>query len=196
MGSPGAAFRMLLFLFFCVIPITSRARAGIGITVLEGEGAINNIRLHRAKEPVVRVEDDQGQPIPGAAVHFVLPLQGAGGSFSGENTLVGITDENGVAVGRGLRPNKIAGPFEIRVTASARGATASARVSQINAEAAGGSSGKKIALVAILGGAAVGALAAATRGGNDNTKGGATTGASGPPGTVVVPGSPSLGPPQ
>jgi hypothetical protein len=57
------------------------------IEVLEGDGAINNIRLHRAKEPVVRVVDQDGHPIPNAAVTFLLPGKGASGTFADGQSL-------------------------------------------------------------------------------------------------------------
>ena len=40
------------------------------LVVLEGDGAINNIRSPRAKEPVVRVEDANKQGVAGAVVDF------------------------------------------------------------------------------------------------------------------------------
>src|SRR5437868_168394 len=93
------------------------------VVVIEGDGAINNIRLQRAKEPVVRVETESGNPIAGAVVHFSAPTQGPGAVFgdSGPTQTV-VTDGDGRATGRGLRPNRTAGQFEIRVTASFVGA--------------------------------------------------------------------------
>jgi len=92
------------------------------VEVLEGDGAINNIKLHRAKEPVVRVADQDGHPLANVAVTFLLPEKGPGGSFAdGKNTLTVMTDADGRAVGRGLRPNNSAGQFQIHVTASFQG---------------------------------------------------------------------------
>jgi hypothetical protein len=42
------------------------------IEVVEGEGAINNIRLHRAKEPVVRTVDENNQPLSGVSLTFLM----------------------------------------------------------------------------------------------------------------------------
>ena len=74
-----------------------------------------HLRYHqrRAKEPVIEVQDANGQPIKGAAVSFVLPDLGASGVFSnGASSLALLTDEKGIAVGRGLRPNDVVGQFE------------------------------------------------------------------------------------
>src|SRR5580700_10985036 len=94
----------------------------INIGAVEGDGAINSIRLRRAHEPVVRVVNSIGQPVSGATVTFLLPATGPSGSFlDGGLSLTTQTDSQGKAVGRGLRPNAIAGQFRIRVTASWKG---------------------------------------------------------------------------
>ncbi len=162
------------------------------ISVVEGDGAINNIRLHHAKEPVVRVEDQDGQPIPNVAVSFVLPGQGASGEFAdGKTVLTVMTDDKGVAVGRGLRPNNSAGQFQIRVTVSYQGQAATANITQTNAEPAqGGKSSKTLLLVAIIGGA-VAAGAALALGKGKSSSGSTST----PPpatGVVITPGGPPV----
>jgi len=163
------------------------------IEVLEGDGAINNIRLHRAKEPVVRVVDQEGQPIPDVAVTFLLPTKGASGTFAeGQASLTVMTDDKGMAVGRGLRPNGSAGQFQIRVATSFQGQAATANISQTNAEPAqGGGSSKAILIVALVGGAAAaGAAVALSKG-----KSSASTPPNNP-GVVINPGNPSFGPPR
>src|SRR5215207_6078740 len=86
------------------------------LVVLEGNGAINNLVSQRAKEPVVRVETADGRPVAEAAVTFSAPSQGPGAIFLDNRlTFTTITDSEGRAIGRGLRPNKTAGQFEIRV---------------------------------------------------------------------------------
>src|ERR1035437_4688871 len=70
----------------------------LNIVVVEGEGAINNVRQRVAREPVVRVEDENHKPIAGAAVVFTLPTEGATGEFSnGGKSLTMITDSQGRA---------------------------------------------------------------------------------------------------
>ena len=167
----------------------------IRIVIVEGEGAINNVRQRVAREPIVQVEDENRRPVAGAAVTFLLPNQGAGATFTnGARSLTITTDTQGRAVARGLRPNNVNGQYEIRVNASHQGRTDSATINQTNAitaAAATGISAKLIAIIAIAGGAvAAGAVVAATRGGDGNGNGGG-----GSP-TVIVPGAPSVGGPQ
>lgn len=171
------------------------------VVVLEGDGAINNISLQRAKEPVVRVETTAGTPIAGAAVTFLTPTNGPGAVFINNSpTTTVITDSEGRAIGRGLRPNKVAGQFEIRVNASHEGSTATARIIQTNAEPVGISRGssKTIAILAIVGGAVAGGAALAARGGGGRSASGAPPVATAPgpvTGTVIRPGTPSFGAP-
>ena len=161
------------------------------IEVVEGDGAINNIGLHRAKEPVVRVVDQNGNPLPKIAVTFLLPDRGPGGTFAdGHNSLTIMTDDKGLAVGHGLKPNNTAGQFQIRVSASYQGQVMNAVVTQTNAPAQAKSSSKTILIVAIIGGAAAAGAAAALG------KGKSSSGSQPPPsGVTITPGSPSFGSP-
>lgn len=171
------------------------ATGKLHIVIVEGEGAINNVRQRVAREPIVQVEDENRKPVAGAVVTFLLPNQGAGAAFpNGAQSLTITTDAQGRAVARGLKPNNVNGQYQIRVTASFQGQTASAVVSQTNAvtaaaSAGGGLSAKWIAILAVAGGAvAAGAAIAATRGGGNGNTGGSPT--------VIVPGSPTVGGPQ
>jgi len=163
------------------------------IEVVEGEGAINNVAVHRAKEPVVRVVDQDGKPLPNVAVTFLLPDRGAGGSFAdGRNSLTTLTDAQGQAVGTGLRPNNTAGQFQIRVSASYEGQVATAVVTQTNAAAQAKSSSKTLLIVlAVAGVAAAGAGAALGKGHSSSP--------STPPpvisGVTITPGTPRFTPP-
>lgn len=196
---PGSPYRCVCaVLVFMLSASADGQNPAIKVLVQEGQGAINNIQQHRAKEPVVQVVDSEGTPIQGASVTFLLPDMGPGGSFAdGLKMLTVQTDDKGQAVGRGLRPNQTAGNFQIRVTASYRGTTASAVISQINAAPAGASAGngKKFLIIALIGGAAVGGLAAAL-GGKSSSSSSSSTSSSSPPATVLVPGSPSIQPPH
>ncbi len=188
----------LLFVFVCGALCAQKPEpASINVRIVEGDNAINNIRLHRAREPVVQVVNPAGQPVSGATVTFILPSSGPGGTFTGTGLSRTVqTDAKGLAVGRGLTPNKFPGQFRIRVTASSGGQSASASIVQTNAGAVqSGSSSKKIAIIAVLGGAAIGGAVAALHGGKSASNSGAQAGsASG--GTVIVPGDPSMGPPH
>ncbi|MCC7339580.1 MAG: hypothetical protein IT170_00725 [Bryobacterales bacterium] len=187
------------------------AKLTLNIVIVEGEGAVNNIRQRVAREPIVRVEDENHKPVAGATVVFLLPGDGAGGTFPGNQNMVTVqTNQNGEAVARGLRPNNVTGDFAIRVTASFQGATATAVVNQTNALAgaaaaagagggaaaatAAGISAKVLVIIGIAAAAAVGGgVYAATR---DNSNGGG----SGPGGpsrtpTAIAIGAPSVGAP-
>jgi hypothetical protein len=182
----------LLGVVLCAV-LAQAAAAPPHIEVVEGDGAINNIRLHRAKEPVVRVLDATGQPLPNVAVTFLLPESGASGMFAdGHSSLTAMTDANGQAVGRGLRPNNTVGQFQIRVTASYQGAAATAIVTQTNAEPVqAGSSSKKILIVALIGGAAAAGAAVALGKGKSSSPAAPPA----PTGAVITPGAPTFGHP-
>jgi hypothetical protein len=154
--------------------------AKLNLVVVEGDGAINNIRQRTAREPIVQVEDENHKPVAGAVVVFLLPNQGAGGTFAnGAHSLTVIADEQGRAVARGLRPNTGQGQFQIHVNASFNGQTASATLTQTNAlsaagaAVAGGISAKLIAaLITVGAAAAAGGAYYATHsggGGSNNT---------------------------
>jgi len=171
--------------------------AKLHIVIVEGEGAINNVRQRVAREPIVQVEDENRKPVAGAAVTFLLPQQGAGATFpNGARSTTILTDNNGRAVARGLRPNNVNGQYEIRITASKEGQTASATISQTNAlagAAAGAAAGagagisaKVLTILVVAAAATAGGVVAATRIGDN---GGQST-------TVIVPGTPSVGGPQ
>lgn len=172
----------------------TQAPSGMKIIVLEGEGAINNVRLQRAKEPVVQVVDESNAPVKDASVTFLVPDSGASGVFGASGaTYTVLTDEKGQATGRGLRPNRAPGQFQIRVIASYRGQTARAAITQTNAEPVGAASkgsSKKYLWFVLVGGAAAGGAFAA--------KGGSKSqGAPVPqPGAVIVPGTPVFQPPH
>lgn len=168
----------------------------LNLVIIEGDGAVNNVRQRVAREPIVQVEDENRKPVAGAAVTFLLPNQGASATFpNGARSLTVLTDDKGQAVARGLKPNNINGNFQVRVNASYQGQTASATIGMTNAlaaAAAGGAiSGKLIAILAIAGAAAAGGAIAATRG--EDTS--ANTGGGRPP-IRVNPGAPSVGAPR
>lgn len=183
----------------CMLATSAGAQGtAIKIVVQEGQGAINNIQQHRAKEPVIQVLHEDGEPVVGASVVFQLPNTGAGGAFADGAKMLSVqTDDKGVAVAHGLSTNQIAGKFEIRVTASFHGETANAVVSQINAEpaAAKKGNGKLFLILAIAGAAAAGGAAAALghKGSSSSTTVavGVTT-----PATVLLPGTPTINPPH
>lgn len=171
----------------------------LNLIVVEGEGAINNIRQRTAREPIVQVEDENHRPVAGAIVTFTLPSRGASGVFaSGSQTLTVTTDQQGQAIARGLRPNTVKGQMQIRVTANNRGQTTSTTINQTNAivaaagAAAGGGSGKLIAILAVVGAAAAGGAIYATQRNGGTT----STIPPVPTPTTVSAGAGQVGPPR
>lgn len=114
------------------------------IKILDGEGAVNNIKARTAREPVVEVDDENHKPVAGAAVAFLAPHSGAGGTFAGQPMFQTVTDASGRAVGRGFMPNHTAGHFNIEVTATLGAEVAKATISEMNEGGAGGSSSNSV----------------------------------------------------
>jgi hypothetical protein len=144
--------------------------ASLQITIIDGEDAMNNIRQRIAREPIVQVEDENHKPIAGATVIFLLPNDGASGTFQGgAKTLTTVTDSKGQAVARGFRPNHTAGKYQIRVQASYQGKTTQNTINQTNVlgAAAGGLAAVPKWVIVVVAGAVAGtAVAVATRGGS------------------------------
>ena len=110
------------------------------IDILDGEGALNNIRARTAREPIVQVTDRNHKPVAGALVIFAIQpgsksgalQRAASASFHGAKTLRVQTDANGRATAHGLTPNGEAGSFAIQVTAIAGGMTTTAIIHEQN----------------------------------------------------------------
>lgn len=167
------------------------AAPGIKLSVREGDGALNNIKVMRAKEPVVVVTDASDRPVAGASVTFILPELGPGAMFpQGYSTTI-TTGADGVATGRGMKPNNVVGEFEIRVVASYQGQTARAVLRQTNAapQASGGSGKKAAIIVAVLGGAGAAVALGVTRSNNKSNPGQSS-------GTSISAGGSTFGPPR
>lgn len=173
-----------------------QAVTGLSITIIEGEGAINNIRQRVNREPIVQVEDNNRKPVAGAVVIFLLPEQGASGTFpGGSRMLMTVTDNQGRASARGIRPNNQSGPMQIRVTASFQGLTASSVISQTavagSAAAAGAglsTTAKWLIILGVVGGAAAAGAVIATHSGNNSAPAASPT-------IVINPGTPTVGGP-
>jgi len=94
----------------------------INIVVVEGEGATISSHQRPSKDPVVKVEDDDHQPLANVVVVFTLPLSGPSGEFpNSSKTLTVVTDKSGLATAHGLRANEVPGKLQIYVTASFHG---------------------------------------------------------------------------
>jgi hypothetical protein len=111
--------------------------ARIDVLVIEGEGVTSKTRQRVAHDPVVKVEDDDHQPVPGVAVVFALPASGTTGEFlNGSKTLTVVTDKNGLATAHGIKTNDVPGKLQIYTTASLHGLHAQTLINQfVEAEA-------------------------------------------------------------
>lgn len=148
----------------------------LSIVIVEGDGAINNLRQRVAREPIVQVEDENRKPVAGAIVIFTLPQNGASGVFAdGSRTFSTITGPDGRAAARGITTNNLKGEMQIRVNVSHQGQTASAVIKQSNAAAAAAISAKTWTIVGIIGAAAAVGIALAVTQGGDSSPGTPTT---------------------
>jgi hypothetical protein len=177
---------------------TAAARQ-LQIEVFRGEQVTYEDRIPD-KEIVVRVTDDEGRAISGAAVVFQLPSDGPGAAFPEDSRFATVmTDSEGLATARGLQPNTTPGEFRITVTASYRDFQSNtATVAQINGEAVAEpdvaterrGSGRVIAIAVVIAGAIAGLALGLGGGGSPGP-----TPPAPPPPVVITPGSPTFGGP-
>ncbi len=148
------------------------------IQILEGEGALNDIRGRTAREPIVEIQDENHKPIAGAIVIFTTPGSGPSATFAnGLSTFQTTTLADGRASATGFKPNTTSGSYQIQVSASFGSLSSVAVINEINA--AGGSSAPAhsarafpVKVIAIVGTVAAGAIVAgylATRGQHSDT---------------------------
>jgi hypothetical protein len=178
--------------------------ARLNIVIVEGDGAINNIKQRTSRETIVEVQDENHRPVAGAAVMFLLPGDGPGGAFAGGARSATLeTDSLGRATMPKLQPNQATGNFQIRVNASFGGRQASATISQSNsagaaaassAAAHAGISAKAIGIVVAV--AAAGAVGAAVGLKGKSTPQPSTMTPAPPSGTITPGSGAALGPPQ
>ncbi len=188
----------LLLMNFWSAPVWAQdPQPKLAIVIVEGDGAINNIKERANREPIIQVEDENLKPVAGAAVVFFLPNQGPGGTFAnGNRSLTVTTDAQGRAVARGIQFNRLTGQMQIRVTATANGQTATATITQTNVTGSSSGGGglsttaKVLIIVGVVAAAGAGAGAYfATRGSST-----ASSGGGGIP-TSITAGTPTVGAP-
>jgi hypothetical protein len=115
----------------------------IEIVIVQGEGAINNIKLGVKPDPVVLIQDENQKPVSGATVTFFLPAEGPSGLFPNQSRILTLfSDDKGKATARGIRLNPDVGLMRIRVTASLFSQTASAVITETNVTPAALAKGK------------------------------------------------------
>jgi hypothetical protein len=163
------------------------------IRVIEGEGSILGLGARASKGIVVEITDETGRPVESAAVSFRMPEEGPGAVFSGGmRTEIRTTTPDGRAAIHEYVASRLAGPYQVRVTAVKNGVRAGTLVGQYVSEApvqsksvGRGSSKKWLAVIAIAGGAAAGGVIAS------NGRRAATPAAVAPP-TMPTVGLPSF----
>lgn len=162
------------------------------ISILDGEGALNDIRQRTAREPIVQVDDENHKPIAGAAVVFLLPGSGPSGVFAdGTQVFSTVTDAAGRAAAQGLKPNTVPGSYDIHVRVNYQGSTAETTIHQKNVSGQSSSTATQqvahgLSLKGVL--IIVGAVAAAGAvAGILATQGGSSTTISAGRGTVTAP---------
>lgn len=173
-----------------ILPITlcAQSSGGLRILVLQGEGAVNNIRTKRGTPPVVEVQDENGNPVSDAAVTFRVPPSGASAFFEGRQSEVRVrTDSRGQAAPGSYAPNEAEGRFLISVSAVTGSMTGEAVITQSNSSTifqaetvtkkSGWFSGWK--RWAIIGGAAAGTGLGIWLGTRNGDSGGVTIGSGG-----------------
>jgi hypothetical protein len=171
----------------------------LNINVVEGAGAVNNIRTRAAREFAVEVDDENDKPVAGAVVTFIAPNEGPGGTFAGDSQLLTvISDKDGRAVAGSFRPNSTVGDYKIQVTATFADQTANAAISQSNqalAVAAAKKSNKKVLiLIAVAVAVAVGAGAGLA--GHGSSSSGSTSSSTTPTATLGVGSGTTVGAPH
>jgi hypothetical protein len=112
------------------------------IAILDGEGALNNIRQRTAREPIVQVKDRNHKPVAGVLILFAVndSPSGAGATIGGASTFSAVTDADGRAQAHGFTPNSTEGKFTITVTATLGVIIATAIIHQENKLGAAGPS--------------------------------------------------------
>jgi hypothetical protein len=164
---------------------SAQVPAGLNISVVEGEGAFNNIKSRLGRNVRIAVKDQNGEPVSGAKVVFVAPAVGPGVTFAGGgNKYETVTDARGIASTEGLTPNVTEGSFGVRVSVTSGALSQTRLIRQSNTTAGGitdphkSGRGKKGLLFGILAGGAAAGLAFGLRGGGGG--GGTGTPGSGP----------------
>lgn len=166
----------------------------MNVVVVEGEAAINNIRKQKGNDIAVLVRDGNRNPLPRAAVTFTFPAEGASAAVADGRKTVSVTAGNdGYAVLRGIKPNRVPGTMVVQVEAKHQNQTASTTVTQFNMNVESkGSSAKWVAVLGVVGAAAAGGAVLALR----NSSNGSSAPVKPPTPIGITPGPGSVGPPR
>ncbi len=151
--------------------------AALQIRIAEGDGLTYPIGSRATRGITIEVTDDAGKAVDGATVTFRLPETGPGGTFSdGSKTAILTTHADGRASAWGMKWNRQAGAFDVRITVTKGQVRAGTVCSQHLAEApgpvaskGGGSSHRWLWIALAAAGAGAGiAVAALDHGGSSS----------------------------
>lgn len=105
---------------------------GLHIVVVQGQNGINIVKKRAAVKPVIQVRDRTNMPVAGASVTFTAPNDDPSALFlNGSRSDTVVTDRTGEATVESMKPQG-AGNFQLRVTATFQGDTATASITQTN----------------------------------------------------------------
>ena len=127
---------MRFIILAVVLPFASLAatvEAGLSLEILEGDGAIYNLRSRAFALPRLRVLSADGRAVEGAAVTVRLPDSGPGAAFADGHIAMVTTDEKGEVSLPPMKLNSQLGQWEIRASATYQGRVARTTILQINA---------------------------------------------------------------
>jgi hypothetical protein len=155
--------------------------------VVRGENAQNNIKKGRATKAVVEVRDRNNKPVAGAAVLFLLPDSGPGGSFVGGAQSATVSTDSAGQAAITYQPNSVPGNFDIKV--SVKDSNSTTKISQTNLAAVGaGLSTAALVWMIVGAGAGIGlGVGLATSGGGGSSSTNPVT---------LTPGGPVITPPK
>jgi hypothetical protein len=174
--------RRFAVLSICVLSLYCRLPAddplALQIRIGEGDGQTYAVGSRATRGITVTIADAAGNPVGSATVTFVLPESGPGGTFAnGSKTEIVTTHDDGRASVWGMKWNRQAGSFDVRITATKgqvrAGTVSSQHLTEGTAPTSakiGSSGGHKwlwIALAAGAAGAAAG-IAARNQSGSSN----------------------------
>ena len=117
-----------------IATVPQAAVTTLHIEILEGEGALNNIRQRDAREPVVQITDENHKPVSSVAVLFLIHSNGgAGATFGGQSlSFTATTGPDGIAHATGMQLSGSPGSFTIGVTATLGSIVASSVIHESN----------------------------------------------------------------
>src|SRR5215467_3088908 len=88
--------------------ILAQTPGKLNLVIVEGDGAINNVKQRTVRPTIVEVQDENHRPIGGVAVTFLLPNSGPGGAFTGGvKTATVVTDSAGRAAMPSFQPHVV-----------------------------------------------------------------------------------------